>query len=376
MLAICLVLILIAAALAVLLTRLAIGAGHRLGRIDRPVATIAHKVDAASVPNTGGMGIFAAFSLIAAAGFLAAWVLPAAALEALGPAAESLAALLRPLTGAAAAWWVALLALHVLGVIDDRRNLSAMPKLAAQCLVALYLAVALDLRIFHFLDALVPGGVALSLLLTVLWIVSITNAMNFLDNMDGLSAGVGAVIATLYLAAALLTEQWLIAAWCGALAGCLLGFLIFNFHPARVYMGDGGSLVLGLSLASISIAMTYYEPGEAGAVPSRTHAVLMPLVVFAVPLYDFFSVVVLRLLQGRSPFVGDKQHFSHRLVERGLSVRQAVGLVWLCTLATGLGGVLFGHLKPWQAGVIAAQVACIVALLAMLEFAGWRRRGA
>ncbi len=374
MLALCLILVLIAATIGAAATAQALGLGRRLGGLDRPEPGLAHKAGATSVPNTGGIGIFTAFTLVAAAGFIAAWALPEGFWEAFGPGAAALADELRHHTPGALAWWLALLVMHLLGVIDDRRNLPAFPKLIVQCLVALYLATVLDLRIFHFLDAMLPGGEALSVLLSMLWIVTIVNAMNFLDNMDGLSAGVAAIIAALYLAAALLTGQWLVAGWCAVLVGILAGFLVFNVHPARIYMGDGGSLVLGLSLATASIVTTYHEWAQVEAVPVRVHALLMPLVLFAVPLYDFFSVVVLRLLQGRSPFVGDKQHFSHRLVERGLSVRQAVMLVWLCTIATGLGGVLFGQLKPWQAGLIAAQVGCIVAVLAMLEFAGWRRR--
>ncbi len=374
MLALCLILIIIAATVGAVATAQAAGLGRRLGGLDRPEPAMAHKVNATSLPNTGGIGIFTTFSLVAAAAFTAAWALPEGFWQSLGPGAAALADELRNHTPGAVAWWLAMLVMHLLGVIDDRRNLAAWPKLIVQCLVALYLATVLDLRIFHFLDAMLPGGEALSVLLSMLWIVTIVNAMNFLDNMDGLSAGVGAIIAALYLAAALLTGQWLVAGWCAVLVGTLMGFLVFNFHPARIYMGDGGSLVLGLSLATVSIVTTYHEWAEVEAVPVRVHALLMPLVLFAVPLYDFFSVVVLRLLQGRSPFVGDKQHFSHRLVQRGLSVRQAVMLVWLCTIATGLGGVLFGQLRPWQASLIAAQVGCIIAVLAMLEFAGWRRR--
>jgi UDP-GlcNAc:undecaprenyl-phosphate GlcNAc-1-phosphate transferase len=150
---------------------------------------------------------------------------------------------------------------------------------------------------------------------------------------------------------------------------------VFNVPPAKVFMGDGGSLVLGLLLAVISIRTTYFDTevgtaasgGAKQGAPGAWYGVLMPLMVLAIPLYDFTSVTLIRLAQGKSPFVGDQNHFSHRLVRKGLSRRAAVIVIWLCTLATGLAGVMLGSLEGWQAALAAGQTVAILALLALLE---------
>jgi UDP-GlcNAc:undecaprenyl-phosphate GlcNAc-1-phosphate transferase len=222
-----------------------------------------------------------------------------------------------------------------------------------------------------------PAGAAASVVLSILWIVAITNAMNFLDNMDGLSAGVGAIIAALYLAAALLAGQWFVAGLAAIVLGALLGFLVFNFPPARLFMGDGGSLPLGFLLAVISARTSDFAPfslpgprPEALVLPGHWYGVLMPAVVLAVPLYDLVSVTLIRLRRGRSPFHADRNHFSHRLVRRGLTQRSAVLVIYLATAATGLGGVMLGTLQRWQAALVALQVLATLATLALLEASG------
>ena len=274
---------------------------------------------------------------------------------------------------------VSMTILHVLGLVDDRRGLGPIVKLVVQLIVAVALATLFDMRILQFLGGFGPLGSVACIGLSVLWIVAITNAMNLLDNMDGLSGGVGAIISGLYLAATLINGQWFVAALSALLLGALVGFLAFNFPPARVFMGDAGSLVVGLLLAVISIRTTYVQAdadqttATVGTAASdygpnaAWYGLLMPLIVMAIPLYDLTSVTLIRLAQGRSPFVGDHQHFSHRLVDRGMSRRTAVIVIWLCTLATGLGSVILGRLEGWQAAFIGAQTAAVIAVLILLE---------
>jgi UDP-GlcNAc:undecaprenyl-phosphate GlcNAc-1-phosphate transferase len=270
------------------------------------------------------------------------------------------------------------LALHILGLIDDRRRLGPWIKLVIQLGVAAALAAWAGVRVLAFLAQWYgPAGAVASVLLSILWITAITNAMNFLDNMDGLSGGVGAILAALYLAAALLAGQWFVAGLAALLLGALLGFLAFNFPPARLFMGDGGSLPLGLMLAVLSARSTDFAPVLLGASrpealvqPGHWYGLLMPLVVMAVPLYDMASVTLIRLRHGRSPFSGDRNHFSHRLVRRGLSERSAVLVIYLATAATGLGGVMLGTLQRWQAILVAIQVLATLATLALLEASG------
>lgn len=266
--------------------------------------------------------------------------------------------------------------LHVMGVIDDRRPLGAWPKLIVMLIPCIgvplitTLSPALsDTRLLTALDAHV-GGAWLSILITAAWLLVITNAMNFMDNMDGLSAGVGCIAASCLLAAAMHNEQWFVGATLALLVGALLGFLAFNAprkNGAKLFMGDGGSLVLGFSLAFLTTRGTYLPAAGIGG--SYWWAPLAPLLVLAIPLYDAFSVMVLRVRQGRSPLVGDLQHFSHRLVDLGLSRARAVYVIWGFAIVTGLSGVaVMATLSPWAAAAAWGSTLALLAVLAMLEF--------
>jgi UDP-GlcNAc:undecaprenyl-phosphate GlcNAc-1-phosphate transferase len=210
------------------------------------------------------------------------------------------------------------------GLWDDHRRLRPAWKLAGQ-LVALVPILATGVAV-----ALpVPSWVNLTL--TVLWVLGITNAMNLLDNMDGLAGGVGAVAAAWFLLLAALNGQFLVGALAAALLGACLGFLLQNFDPARIFMGDSGSLFLGFLLACLGIKLRF--PTN---VPWVTW--MVPLMVLAVPIFDTTLVVVARLRRGVNPFTTPGQdHVSHRLVVLGWTRREAVLLLYLVGCA--LGGV-------------------------------------
>ena len=268
--------------------------------------------------------------------------------------------------------WIAIIVstfvLHLVGLADDRRALGARLKLLVQILLAGMLVVFMDVRLLHVLDDFVPGGWFLSCALSIGWLVVITNAFNFLDNMDGLSAGVAAIVALILMIATILNGQWFIAISLGFLIGALIGFLRFNFPPAKIFMGDGGSLVIGWLLAIATIRTTFVDTADPDyALGTAWYGALMPLFVMAVPLYDFTSVVVIRCLQGRSPFVGDQQHFSHRLVRQGLSSRRAVLVIWGITLAIGLNGIILGSVSPWMAVCLALATLALLGVIALLE---------
>ncbi|MCX5661538.1 MAG: MraY family glycosyltransferase [Planctomycetota bacterium] len=375
---ICVLLTFVSLALSLPLTGWLIGLGRRLGQLDIPDAPgpIAGRKDhARPIPNTGGIAIVLSIVVPLSLGLAVIWLAPEATWRGwLSPVGPHIAGLRRH-TPMALGILAAVIVLHVLGLIDDRKRLGPFSKLGVQLLVATALAAFCEMRIFEFLGRSygLPGDV-LSVALSVVWIVVVTNAMNFLDNMDGLSGGIGAICAALYLAATLIGGQWFVAALAALLLGALLGFLVFNFPPAKVFMGDGGSLVLGLLLAILSIRTTYFD-SHAAHTPGRWYGVLMPLMVLAVPLYDFTSVTLIRLAQGKSPFVGDQNHFSHRLVRKGLSKRAAVIVIWLCTVATGLAGVTLGSLEGWQAAVAAGQSASVLVLLAVLERSDPKKAG-
>jgi UDP-GlcNAc:undecaprenyl-phosphate GlcNAc-1-phosphate transferase len=195
----------------------------------------------------------------------------------------------------------------------------------------------------------------------VVWIASLINAFNMLDNMDALSGGV-AWIAVGFLA---LIAWWSRTEWrlFFALMGALSGFLWFNRPPARIFMGDAGSTFLGFMVGLGSVQVILRE----GAPPWLW---LVPPCILAVPCYDLLSVVLLRLSQGRSPFHADKQHLSHRLVRRGLSKWTAVRVIYLFALASGANGVLLYVVRDGtMAGLIVGQLALWWIALAVMEFA-------
>jgi len=347
--------------------------GHSVGALDTEPIVGQTKLQRRAVPNTGGVAIFLGVALPIVIGLAAVWSGLAANLaesvHALAPLADHLPGI-KAETPLALTLLACLLALHVMGLIDDRRPLGAWPKLAVMLAPALVIVLSSDTRLLELLDTRVAGTWA-SITVTVLWFLIVTNAMNFMDNMDGISAGSGAVACACFLVAAIANGQWFVAGVLALLFGALAGFLVFNVPPARLFMGDAGSLVLGFLLAFLTVRTTYYGGERSGA----WYGVLMPLVVLAVPLYDFTSVTLIRLVQGKSPFVGDLQHFSHRLVRRGLSNRHAMLVIWALTGVTGVAGIALARVEPWLAILIGVQTALILLTIALLERASARGNG-
>ena len=254
--------------------------------------------------------------------------------------------------------WLSVAVLFALGLWDDRRHLGPFFKLAVQLAVAIAAAAFGDVRVELFIESKI-----ISIALSAFWIVLIINAFNFLDNMDGVSAGIAAITSSILFVAAALSGQILVGGLALAFIGTLLGFLVFNFPPAKIFMGDAGSLVVGFFVALLSLRITYYHEALSG----RWYPVLMPLVVMAVPLYDFISVTFLRLRQGKSPFVGDTQHFSHRLKKHGLTDTQTALTLYLATLCTGLGATFLYQVNRLGAALILIQTILVLFMIAIFE---------
>ncbi|HTV47992.1 MAG TPA: MraY family glycosyltransferase [Phycisphaerae bacterium] len=340
----------------------------RLGLMDHPGE---RKIHSTAIPRSGGIAIFWSMALPLGGFALLAGMLQEPVLLHKLPASIQVyvPGLLahRPL---ALILLVSTLAIHILGLCDDRKSLSAPVKLFWQILIAAGLVIGGEMiepggfRILTLLDHLFPGGIFVSGLISVVWLVLLTNAFNFMDNMDGLSAGVAAICATMFFIAALLNGQWFI---CGLLLiylGATVGFLWHNFPPAKIFMGDGGSLVLGFFLAALTIRTTYYSA------PARWYALLMPLIVTAVPLYDLIVVCVVRLRRGRSPMVGDTNHFSHRLARQGFSKRGAVLVIYAVTLSCGLAAPLLARADAVSAILISTQCLSTLTVIGILERVG------
>ena len=249
----------------------------------------------------------------------------------------------------------------MMGLWDDRKALGPYVKLSIQLGVTVLLVAS-----FKELRILTALGTGASIVVTVLWIAAITNAFNFLDNMDGLSAGIAVVASVAFLVTALSIGQLFVAGVLALLVGALLGFLWFNFSPAKIFMGDSGSLVVGLLLGVLTTLTTYLpkdRPWGAG-----WYAVFAPVIVLAVPLYDLIVVSAIRISRGKSPFVGDTNHFSHRLVARGMSRRTAVLCLYLITAATSVAAIVLPHVdSAFAAVMIFCQTILVLGVVALLE---------
>jgi UDP-GlcNAc:undecaprenyl-phosphate GlcNAc-1-phosphate transferase len=332
-----------------------------IGFVDKPGH---RKIHSRPVALGGGVAIFLGFALPMAAALAYAWVGPGGTGEgADARLIHDLVGGVRRQTPLAASFLLACLALHLVGLWDDRRAMGPYSKLLLQ------LGVAAALVAYNpSLRAMTALGAVPSFVLTVLWITAVTNAFNFLDNMDGLSAGVACVCAAAFLVTTLTipVPQWFVAAALALLIGALLGFLCFNFPPAGIFMGDGGSLVVGFILGVLTVRTTYLPPGaDLGA---GWYAVFVPVIVLAVPLYDLVVVSLIRVSRGKSPFKGDTNHFSHRLVARGMSRRTAVLCLYLVSAATAVGAIILPHANSsFVALLIFAQTLLVLGVVALLE---------
>jgi len=321
------------------LTPLARAASRRLDFVDDPGH---RKIHAEPMALLGGVAVFVAVVV----GVLSAGP------DALAQDGRRLAGIL---LGAAMAL--------ALGLVDDRRDLKAAPKLAGQLLIAL-VAVAGGLRVTLFIP--VP---ALQWLLTVLWLVTVMNALNFMDNMDGLCSGVGAICALIFGGIALAHEQPLAATLAAATAGALLGFLPWNFPRARIFLGDSGSHLVGFLLGALALLPHYYLHRD----PSPTLLpVLIPLIVLALPLFDLVAVMWQRWRRGAPVYIGDTNHISHRFVRLGLSRVAAVTVLYLLTLVLGFGAVVLLWAPWWVAALVVAQTLGVLVIVTALQHFGAR----
>lgn len=317
----------------------------RRGWVDAPGD---RKLQPAPVPLGGGVGVALALAL---------------GLLVLGARSSSLAAALD--LRAASLPWLAGAAGLVLaaGLWDDLKDLGAGAKFGATLLAgALVAAQVPESRITVLGDA--PW---LQILLTALWIAAITNAFNLLDNMDALCGGVALVASLLLAAFAVGSGRELMASFFLALAGAVAGFLAYNLPPARLYLGDAGSLLAGFLLATGSALLTYDESASS-LVP-----IAAPLLVFAVPVFDTVTVMGIRLREGRPLLKGDRSHFSHRLVALGMTPREAVGVICLLAFATGTGALVLESLSDDGIRLVMAQAVGVFGVILLLERAAGRK---
>jgi UDP-GlcNAc:undecaprenyl-phosphate GlcNAc-1-phosphate transferase len=329
-----------------------------LGLIDLPGD---RKVHVQPTPRGGGIAIFLGILLPTVSLIAICWLLPVGKSAEIDAMSQSLRSTVHRLPQLIAIG-IGACVLFLNGLADDRLNLSWKFRLALQLAVSMGV-VAAGVRATVFVSQPWFGFLA-----TVIWILVLTNAMNFLDNMDALSAGIGLIASLLFAAILVLmvkSPAMSVAFPLMVLAGSLAGFLVWNRPPASIFMGDCGSNLIGFLLATLTVTGTFYESD------GSRHVMLAPLCVMAVPLYDFCSVILIRLKQKRSPFHGDKSHFSHRLVELGLRPVHAVLTIHLTTAMTGLGALLLYKVSDWTgATLVVALIFCVLAVIAILETVG------
>ena len=342
----------------------------RWGIVDRPGD---RKMHSEPVPLLGGVAIYLTFNIVILSnlGLLMlateldfAW-LEENVLSFLGPHT------LQPLFGIFAGAFI----IFLLGIVDDIKILSPEVKLSGQVAAALILVVS-GIHLDIFLKPIIGGlplidrlsetqfvwfSTGLSGALTIVWVVTITNAANFLDNMDGLCGGLSGIAALSFFLCVLPQQEYFICVLLMVFAGSVTGFLYHNLNPARIFMGDAGSMFCGFILATVAVLGTFYTTST----PSRV-AIAAPLLALCVFLFDALSVVVIRIRNGESIMKGDKRHFSHRLVELGMTPRQAVEFIFLVAAVTGLGGALLSQVGVLGTLVILAQMTGIFLLIVFL----------
>jgi UDP-GlcNAc:undecaprenyl-phosphate GlcNAc-1-phosphate transferase len=219
-------------------------------------------------------------------------------------------------------------AITILGWLDDKHELKPLPKFAGQFLIALLVAIACK-RITLFVH-----NEIFSYVITIFWILTVVNAFNFMDNMNGLCAGLGAIGAFFFALIAAADGEYLVATIEFLVCGALLGFLPWNFPNAKAFLGDAGSHLVGYLLAVMAILPHFYNKQN----PSRFAglAVLSPLLVLAIPLIDLAQVVIARTLNKKPFWIGDTNHLSHWLTRQNLSCAHAVLLLWLVATMIGV----------------------------------------
>lgn len=313
----------------------------------------AHKGHADATPLLGGMAMLSAWLMVIATGIavtlLAGNSLPESLRIAI-PGIRSVFGLLAVLIAGATA-------IAIVGLVDDYHGMGARTKLLSQIVVCGFTALYPKIRITLFWDVewLTWG-------LTVFWLVFIVNAFNFFDNMDGLAAGTAIIASLLFTLVAGLQGQYFVATLGAVTSGAAIGFWFYNRSPASIFMGDSGSHFLGYLLGVLGTLTVFYNESSPTTAP-----VLIPIFILALPIFDTFAVVLIRLKAGKPVYVGDHNHISHRFYQMGLSRKAAVQMVHLLAIAIGLGALPLLWLDLRGVALVLLQSAAMLTLVTLLH---------
>lgn len=263
-----------------------------------------------------------------------------------------------------AALLIGVTAIYLLGFFDDQKKIKV--KLRVKWLVQILAALVAVTGGIYVTFTSIP---ILDKLITVLWIVGITNAFNLLDNMNGLSSGVAVVCSSILLWVVIDQDQYFMAMVLSLFIGTLLGFLPHNFPKAKIFLGDQGSLVIGYILGCLTVLESFIIPQSTTGL-----GILVPLFVMALPLFDTLSVLTIRKTENRELFIADKSHLSHRLVDMGFSQTMAVILIYILTFIFGLAAILLIYV-PLKVGIILLmQLILMILVVSFLMFYGGKNK--
>ena len=315
----------------ILLTPLVKKLAFKIGAVDAPNH---RKVHARIMPRLGGLAIYFAFLI----GYI----------------------FLKVTTGFETEYGTAILIaatiIVITGVIDDMREISAKAKMLGQFAAALVIVFVGGIQI-EFINLPFGGTIDFGLLgipLTILWIVGITNAINLIDGLDGLAAGVSTIACITLAVMAMIMGNGFVIAMASILAAASLGFLLFNFHPAKIFMGDTGALFLGFMISVIALL---------GFKNVTIISFIIPVIMLGVPISDTFFAIVRRLRTGKKWSDPDKSHLHHCLLNQGFTHRQTVLVIYGIAAMFGLAAVIFSMAKVWGALILITVILLAIELL-------------
>jgi UDP-GlcNAc:undecaprenyl-phosphate GlcNAc-1-phosphate transferase len=316
----------------ILLTPLVIKLAFRIGAVDRPNY---RKVHASIMPRIGGLAIFGAFLI----GYL----------------------VLRPADEHAAGILVGALIIVIVGFLDDMLEITAKAKLAGQLAAALVVVTWGGLQI-EFINLPFIGQIDfgyLSIPITIIWIIGITNAINLIDGLDGLAAGVSTIALISIAVMAMIMADLFVVATAAILAASSLGFLFYNFHPAKIFMGDTGSLFLGFMISVLALL---------GFKNIAVVSLIIPVIILGVPISDTFFAIVRRIRLKQPITAPDKSHLHHCLLRTGFSHRQTVLIIYGIAILFGVAAILFSQATVW--GAILLIIVMLIAIELFVEIIG------
>ncbi len=258
------------------------------------------------------------------------------------------------------------LIIAVMGIVDDIKALDAKPKFLIQIIAAAIVVIGGDLKIQAFANPFIWSDSVYfampewtSVIVSIIWIVFLTNAVNFIDGLDGLAAGVSAIMSVSIVFIATQLSEYYVAVIGVSLMGACFGFLPYNFNPAKIFMGDTGSTFLGFILASLSIIGVF-----------KSYAIIsfaVPILIMGLPMFDALFAMIRRVSKGQSPMQADRGHLHHRLIDMGFSQKQSVFILYLISGILGLSAIVLAESGSLRALLILACVLVVILIGGILK---------